>query len=81
MVQIGKIVHWFDKINVAVIKLSAGLKVGDKVKVGDSDGAFEQEIKSMQVDHKEIKSAKSGDEVGIKLDKKTHRNANVYSVE
>jgi len=31
--EIGKVVHWYGKINVGVVKLASGLKVGDTIKV------------------------------------------------
>ena len=30
--EIGKVNHWYDKAQVAVVKLSGSLKVGDKIK-------------------------------------------------
>ena len=67
----GEITHYYDKIGVAVVKLVSGdLKVGDKVKLTDSQGEeFEQEIKSMQIEHAKIEIAKKGDEFGLKVNK------------
>ena len=67
----GEITHYYDKIGVAVVKIAGGdLKVGDKVKLTDSQGEeFEQEIKSMQIEHAKIEIAKKGDEFGLKVDK------------
>lgn len=67
----GEVTHYYDKIGVAVVKLVSGdLKVGDKVKLTDNTGEdFEQEIKSMQIEHAEIEIAKKGDEFGLKVDK------------
>ena len=52
---------------MAIIKLDKALKVGDTIKFIKDDEEFEHTVDSMQVDHKEIKSAKKGDEVGIKV--------------
>ena len=67
----GEITHYYDKIGVAVVKLACGdLKVGDKVKLTDTTGEeFEQEIKSMQIEHAKIEIAKKGDEFGLKVNK------------
>jgi len=79
---IGTIIHYFGNIKVGVIKLTGGaLKVGDKIRVEGGEGEFDQVITSMQVDHKEIKSAKKGEEFGIKLDKKAHKGNKIYLVE
>ena len=60
---IGKVVHYFDKIGVAVIQLEDGLKQGDEIRITGGEATdFTQSVESMQVDHKEIKQAKKGDE-------------------
>ena len=61
--------HYYDKIGVAVVRLASGdLKVGDKIKLTDDTGEeFEQEIKSMQIEHADIEIAKKGDEFGLKV--------------
>lgn len=64
---IGKVTHFFDKISVAVIALDKALKTGDKIKIGRNGNFVEQEVKSMQVEHKPIKEAKKGQEVGMKV--------------
>jgi len=77
--QIGEIVHFFSKIKVAVIKLSAPLKVGDIIHiVGGEDTDFEQPVKSMQVDHEKIEKAKKGQEVGLKVKKKVREGYKVF---
>ena len=65
---IGKITHYYDKLNVASIKLVSNLKVGDKVVIiGKTTGIINSKIDSIEKNNKEINSAKKGDEVGIKL--------------
>ncbi len=64
---IGKVTHFFDKIGVAIVKLEAALKVGDKVKFEGHGASFEQPVDSMQIDREPIKEAKKGDEVGMKV--------------
>lgn len=67
---IGKVTHYYDKIGVAIVKLSKGLKVGDTIKFVKGDDSFDQVVASMQVEHAAIEEAKKGDEVGIKVDRK-----------
>ena len=75
---IGKVTHYFPKVGVAIIKLKEGIKIGDKVKIKREAEEFEQEVGSMQIDHKDIKSAKAGEEVGLKVDKKVKEGWEVY---
>lgn len=76
---IGKITHYFSKIEVAVITLSAPLKVGDTIRIAGGEATdFEQEVESMQIDHKEVKSGKKGDSVGMKVNEKVHEGYKVF---
>lgn len=64
---IGKVTHFFDKIGVAVVKLNATLKVGEKIKFEGHGGSFEQVVDSMQIEHEQIKEAKKGQDIGMKV--------------
>ena len=78
--QIGIITHSFAKISVGIIKLNAVLNVGDKIHIRGAHDDFTQVVKSMQLDHKDIQSAKKGDEIGIKVSKRVHEHDKVYKV-
>jgi putative protease len=65
---IGKVIHYYDKIGVAVVKLEKILKVEDRVKFTKGDKSFEQTIESMQLEHKPVTLGKKGEEVAIKVD-------------
>ena len=78
---IGKITHYFSNIEVAVIDLSAPLKIKDTIRViGGEATDFEQEVSSMQIDHKEVKSGKKGDSVGMKIKEKVHEGYKVFKI-
>ena len=78
---IGKITHYFSNIEVAVLDLTSPLKTGDTIRVvGGQETDFEQEVESMQVDHKEVKSAKKGDSVGMKIKEKVHEGYRVFKI-
>lgn len=77
---IAKVIHWYDKINVAVLKLNGTLKTGTSIKIVRGENEFEDTIISMQIDHEEVKSAKKGDEVAIKLSKATKEGALIYKI-
>lgn len=78
--KIGKITHYFDKIGVCVVDLSATLKVGDKVKISGHDNEFEQEITSMQIEHEQVQQAGKGKSVGLKVDQPVREGDEVYKV-
>ena len=80
--QIGKITHFFDKIGVAVLEVTAGtVSVGDQIRLGNEDTGFVQTVDSMQVDHAAVVTAKSGDEVGLKVTQPVKKGELVYKVE
>jgi len=78
---IGRITHYFSNIEVAVINLVMPLKVGDKIRiVGGKETDFDQKVSSMQIDYKEVKSAKKGSSVGMKVSEKVHDGYKVYKI-
>ena len=78
---IGKITHYCSNIEVAVVELSSPLKMGDTIRVvGGQETDFEQKVSSMQIDHKEVKSAGKGDSIGMKVDEKVHEGYKVYKI-
>lgn len=77
---VGKVIHYYDKVGVAVLKLEKELKIGDKIKLAKGENGFEQTVESMQVEHKDTAEGKPGDEVAIKVDQKAKKGTLVYSV-
>lgn len=76
--EIGRVIHWYDRISVAVVRLAGGLKVGDRVRVKKGDHEFEHTIDSMQLDHEPIQSGKKGQEVALKLTTVTKTGAWIF---
>lgn len=76
---IGKVVHYYDKLGVAIVDLkSGGLKVGGEVKFKRGEEEFTQKVASLQVDYKEVDSVKKGDSFGLKVDKPTKVGTEVF---
>ena len=80
--KIGKITHYYDKIGVAVVKLTkSDLKIGDTIKLTNKNGEeFTEEISSMQIEHADIDIAKSGDEFGLKVKSPVKENTDVIKL-
>ena len=78
---VGKVSHYFSDIKVGVLKLSGPLAVGDEIRImGGENTDFNQNVASMQVDHKPLKKAKKGDDVGLKVKEKVREGYKVYKV-
>ena len=65
--EIGRITHFFSKINVAVIELKAPLKVGDTIVVKGPTTDFQQVVDSMQIEHKNVQTALAGQSIGLRV--------------
>lgn len=67
--EIGKITHFFSKINVGVLELVKGeLRIGDTIHIKGHTTDFYQKVESMQVEHAPIETAEKGMEVGLKVE-------------
>lgn len=65
---VGICTMFFEKIQVIVIDLIAELSVGDRIILeGPDNTLFEQEVDTMQVNKKDIRHARKGQEVGTKV--------------
>ena len=78
---IGKITHYYSKIGVGIVELKGALKVGEKIKIKGHSTEFDQSIDSIQVDHKEVEEAKSGDVIGLKVNDKVREGDEIYKAE
>ena len=65
--EIGKVMGFYSKINVAAIELNDKLNVGDTILIKGHTTNFEQKIASMQIEHEKVEKAKKGDQIGIKV--------------
>ena len=78
---LGTVTHWYDKIGVAVVKLTGKLAKGDKIKVKKGDEEFETTVSSIQIDHKDVAAAKKGDDAAIKLSARAKEGSAIFRVE
>lgn len=77
---VGKIIHYYSKINVATIKLVSELKVGDKIVViGKTTGIIHSKIDRIEINNKPVNSGRKGQEIGIKLPL-VRKNEEVYVI-
>jgi putative protease len=77
---IGKVIHVYDKINVAVLRLNQTLKVGDSVHFLGHSTDFQQEIASMQVEHAGVTEGKAGTEVAVKVKQRVRSGDSVFRI-
>jgi predicted outer membrane protein len=82
--KVGVITHYFNNINVAVLKLNKTLNLGDRIRIQSDtpEGLtnFTQTIKSMQHNHKQLKKAVKGKEIGLKVRDRVRSNDLVFKL-
>ena len=75
---VGKILHFYPKISVAVIEVAAPLSKGDKISIEGHGKAFEQTVGSMQIEHEQVAVAKKGQSIGMKVAEEVKEGDLVY---
>jgi putative protease len=78
VVEIGHITHFFSKISVAVIELTAPLAVGDTIVIKGPTTDFEQRVDSMQIEHNNVQRAEAGQSIGLKVAERVREKDAVY---
>jgi len=78
LVEVGRITHFFSKIDVAVIELNAALSVGDTIAVKGPTTDFEQKVDSMQIEHQNVERAGPGQSIGLKVAQRVRETDVVY---
>jgi len=79
-VVIGKVTDFFARPVVAGVELGAPVKVGDKIHIKGHTTDMELIVDSMQINNVDVKQAKAGDLVGIKVSERVRRGDIVYKV-
>jgi len=78
--QIGSIRHYYTKIGVAVIDLTAKITVGDMIRIKGMTSDFTQKVDSMQIEHANVQSAIAGQSIGLKVTDKVRVGDLVYKI-
>ncbi len=76
---VGKVIHYYGKLGVGIVELSGSLKTGDQVQIKGHTTDISQTVEQMQIDKKDVESAKKGDVIGLKVDDKV-READVVTL-
>jgi len=79
-VEIGKVSDFFAKPVVAGIELTATLKQGDKIHIKGYTTDIEFIVDSLQINNVDVKQAKAGDAIGVKVSERVRRGDTVYKV-
>ena len=78
--EVGKVSDFFSRPVVAGIELTGTLKLGDKIHIKGHTSDIELTIDSIQIDNVNVKEAKAGDSIGVKVGERVRRGDIVYKV-
>jgi putative protease len=78
--EVGKVVHFFTRINVAVIDLTASISVGDRILIKGPTTNLEQTVGSMEIEHEKVTRAEAGQSIGLKVDDRVRETDIVYKI-
>lgn len=76
--KVGEVTHYFTKIGVAVVDVTAPVKIGDRIAIKGMTTNFEQTVESMEIEKEDIKEAKPGDDIGMKVVDRVRKGDIVY---
>jgi putative protease len=77
---VGKVVHYYTKLSVAVIELSDELNAGDRISIEGTTTNLQQGVDSMQIEHENVKKAGKGQAIGIKTQQRVREEDLVFKV-
>jgi len=78
--KIGTVSDFFARPVVAAIELTAGLKMGDKIRIKGHTTDLELTVDSMQIDNAAVEEAKAGDSIGVKVSERVRKTDTVYKI-
>ena len=78
--QIGQVIHYFDHVNVAELRLTEPLSVGDTVHILGHSTDFQQKVTSLEIEHQAVDEARPGDDVGMKVIQKVHAQDKIFKL-
>ena len=77
---VGEVSDFFARPVVAGIELTAPLMLGDTIHVKGHTTDLEFIVDSMQINNENVKEAKAGDSVGIKVSDRVRRGDIIYKI-
>lgn len=79
--EIGKVIHFFGRINVAIIELKDTISIGDKITIIGPNTNIEQTVDSMEIEHTKVTQATAGQSIGMKVKNTVRDKDTVYKVD
>ncbi|MEA3166220.1 MAG: hypothetical protein QOJ26_1089 [Thermoplasmata archaeon] len=78
--RVGKVEHYYPKVQAAAVHLTKKVKVGDQVHIVGHGDDFKEKVTSLQLDHEPIQEGKPGQSVGLWVKERVHKGDDVLLV-
>lgn len=79
--EIGRITHYFPKIGVAVVEVTAeGLRVGETIRIKGHTSDFTQSVESLQQEHLPVPEVRKGGSAGMKVKEHVREGDKIYRI-
>jgi hypothetical protein len=79
-VEIGRVTHYYNHLNVAVLRLTDSIKLGDMIHILGHVTDLTERITSMEVNHHIVLWVKPGDDVAIKVNEPVREHDHVFRI-
>jgi putative protease len=76
--EVGKVLHFFGRINVAIIELKDTISVGDRILIKGPTTDIKQVVDSMEIEHEKVEQATVGQSIGMKVKNHVREKDIVY---
>jgi len=76
--EVGRVSHFFGRINVAIIEVKDIISVGDQILIKGPTTDIEQTVDSMEIEHTKVKQAEAGQSIGMKVNARVREKDIVY---
>ena len=76
--EVGRVLHFFGRINVAVIELNDAVSIGDQIFIKGPTTDVQQTVDSMEIEHVKVNQAGAGQSIGMKVKRRVRENDTVY---
>lgn len=77
---VGRVEHYYPKVQAAAVRLSKRVKVGDKVHIVGHGDDVREKVTSLQIDHRPIQEGAPGQSVGLWVKDRVHAGDEVFLV-
>jgi putative protease len=78
--KVGVISHFYNKIMVAIVELEDTLNQGDSIEIAGPTTHLQLTADSIQIEHKDVTSAKKGQSIGLKVPEPVREKDVVYKL-